>query len=305
MLSARSSRTAVNSDYPEVAVESQVKPLREGEHVVHLPYRLQEDFVPCDDHEAEMTDACEAGDYEHLHQILQDNDYLLGLECHSSPMLTYSLFATAIEKKYYKILRLLLTAHPSVSMCNAGLLELAFANPDLEIFKALHARSSDIVHFSFDDVHVQTAFGMACECSDPMIPNYFLDNGITAFSINEGGLFGTGPLSKAIQMGQPLWLIERMISTKAMINYPVIMAAIKRQDLAILGLVVNDQPDGWDTSDFEAARETGNDAVIAMIEDAARLSARREREREHTCTKAPKEAGKGRRWWQSGRWSIK
>ena len=297
MTSSRSSQTAVESGSPHAEIGFVEKACGKDPLHRNLPQGFHEKHVPRDDNEAEMLDACVTGDDQKLQHLLH------AINSHSGPvfdpdlMLAYSLFATAIEQKQCKILNLLLTTYPSLKMFNIGLLRLAFENPDLDIFKLLHARSPDIINMEFELSH-SSALMEACVSSDPTLPNYFLDHGA---DVNEGGFPGAGPLYIAVTLGQPLSFIKRMITAGARITGRVVLAAIRRQDTSILGLVVDDNPDGFDTLDMIVAQETGNEAIIAMVEDAARKLDNRGKEIMGGEVKAPKKHTGGKHWWQFGK----
>ena len=297
MTSSRSSQTAVESGSPHPEIDFIERACGKDPRHPNLPQGFHEKHVPRDDNEAEMLDACATGDDQKLQHLLH------AVKSHSGPvfdpdlMLAYSLFATAIEQKQCKILNLLLTTYPSLEMVNIGLLRLAFENPDLDILKLLHARSPDIINMEFQMSHT-TAFMEACFSSDPTLPNYFVDHGA---DVNEGGFPSAGPLYSAVTSGQPLWFIKRMITAGARITGLVVLQAISRQDTSILGLVIDDNPDGFDTLDMITAQETGNEAIIAMVEDAARKLDNREKKIMGVEVKAPKKHTGRKHWWQFGK----
>ncbi|KAK3169720.1 hypothetical protein OEA41_009104 [Lepraria neglecta] len=297
MISSRSSQTAVESGSTHAEIGFIEKTCGKDPLHRYLPQGFHEIHVPRDDNEVEMLDACVTGDDQKLQHLLH------AVDSHSDPLfdpdltLAYSLFATAIQQKQCKILNLLLTTYPSLKMLNIGLLRLAFENPDLDIFKLLHARSPDIINMEFELRHT-SALMEACVSSDPTLPNYFLDHGA---DLNEGGFPGAGPLYTAVTLGQPLWLIKRMITAGARITGIVVLAAIRRQDTSILGLVVDDNPDGFDKLDMMTAQETGNESIIAMVEDAARKLDNREKKIKGGKVKAPKKHTSGKHWWQFGK----
>lgn len=297
MTSSHSSQTAVDSESPHA--ETGIVEKTCGKDLLHryLPQGFHPKHVPRDDNEAEMLDACVTGDDRKLQHLLHAIDSQSGPVFDPDLMLAYSLFATAIEQKQCKILNLLLTTYPSLSMHNIGLLRLAFENPDLDIFKLLHTRSPDIINMEFE-ISNQTALMEACVTSDPTLPNYFLDHGA---DVNEGGYPGAGPLYKAITIGQPFSFIKRLITAGARTTGVTVLAAISRQDTSILALVVYDNPDGFDTLDFMTAQETGNEAIIAMVEDAARKLDERKKEKMGREVKASKKQTSSKHWWQFGK----
>ena len=66
----------------------------------------------------------------------------------------------------------------------------------------------------------------ACRGGDPLIPNYLLDNEADP---KEGGLGPTGPLFAAVELGQPLELIAKMIRAVARVGPMLMTVAILRR----------------------------------------------------------------------------
>lgn len=303
MSSSRSSQTAVESDSSQTEVDFHEEPNIERRLHVYLPQGSHQKQTRRDGQEGELLKACTTRSHQKLRDLLDFANSGRHSVYDSDLMLTKTLFVIAIERKDCEGVHILLSAYPSLSMRSIDLLRSAFANPDLEIFKLLYDRSPEIINMGFDDHFISTAFWEACSSSDPTIPNFFLDHGVDA---REGGFAGMGPLYKAMEWGQPSWLIKRMVAARADVSSGVISIAIKRNDPYLLSLVVDRQPDGWDVSDMRDARATGNEAIIAMVEDAmtkdaARRSRWKERQEALARAKAPKARGSGNRWWRLGK----
>lgn len=295
MASSTSSQTAVESESSQAETNIIDNTGRGGRLYVWIDQSLHDNLIPRNDIEEEMLKACTAGDTQTLEILLRivHGDMIPVSE--PDPFLVQRLVATAIEQKQCKVLELLLTTYPFLEIqYERCLLRLAFENPDLDTFRLLHGRSPDIVTMEFEEIH-STSLVEALVNSDPTIPNFYLDNGA---DVNEPGFLQVTPLCKAIAVGQPLWLIERMISVGARVTRWDVREAIRRQDTNILSLVVNASTDGVNETDMQTAHETGNKAIITRVEQALKDSVNRGKPSVGAAVKAPKKKGTGgRHWW--------
>ena len=185
-----------------------------------------------------MLAACAAGDLGELQQLLSAAGAKAGdapIEStwafypsqinpvpSSGPPATSALLAHAVIHARPEILAYLLAIYPTAPV--NSVLGSALAHPDLAIFKLLLARDRSIVNHEFESG--ETALMVACRdgAPNPLLPTFLLENGADP---NESGLGLTGPLVYAIQYGQPLSLIEKMVKASAKVRTATICVAIR------------------------------------------------------------------------------
>ncbi|KAL8918714.1 MAG: hypothetical protein Q9208_007185 [Pyrenodesmia sp. 3 TL-2023] len=192
-----------------------------------------------------MIDACSAGDLQQLQRLLSAAGVKKGdapVEPKwiaypeklapvpgSGPAATSTLLCEAVIHSHADILAFLLSIYPTAPV--QSVLYDALAHPDQAIFKLLYQHDPAIVNHEFESQH-KTALMVACTegAGNPLLPNILLDNGADP---NEGmGLWG--PLVCAIDHGQPLSLIQKMIASGAWVRSVAVTAAIRARRLDAL-----------------------------------------------------------------------
>ena len=140
----------------------------------------------------------------------------------SGPPATSTLLAHAVIHARINILAHLLAIYPTAPVNTV--LGSALAHPDLATFKLLHARDPSIVNHEFEDK--TTALMTACRdgAVNPLLPTFLLEHGADP---NESGLGLTGPLVFAVQYGQPLSLIKKMVDKGARVTTASINVALR------------------------------------------------------------------------------
>ncbi|KAL8792756.1 MAG: hypothetical protein Q9195_004643 [Heterodermia aff. obscurata] len=181
-----------------------------------------------------MIAACVSGDLEELQQLLSaagakagDAPVELTWESNpippSGPAVTSTLMAYAVINARLNILTYLLTIYPTAPV--KSVLGSALAHPDSAVFTFLHARDPSIVNHEVEPR--ETALMVACRdgASNPLLPAFLLEHGA-----DPNGL-GTiaGPLYYAVQYGQPLPLIDKMVAAGARVRTPTIIIAVRER----------------------------------------------------------------------------
>ncbi|KAL8901266.1 MAG: hypothetical protein Q9207_005285 [Kuettlingeria erythrocarpa] len=152
----------------------------------------------------------------------------------SGPAATSTLLSQAVIHARPNILAFLLSMYPTAPAHHV--LYDALAHPDETIFKLLYRHDPAIVNHEFESQH-KTALMVACSegAGNPLLPNLLLDNGADP---NEGmGIWG--PLVCAIDHGQPLSLIQKMIASGAWVRSAAVNAAVRARRLDALQFFLN------------------------------------------------------------------
>ncbi|KAL6714760.1 hypothetical protein ACLMJK_008185 [Lecanora helva] len=288
--SSTSSRAVVKLQVSPVETSLQERVYRTHRRPLHLPF-FDSQYVPHGGRELVIFKATNNGDVDEMERQMQaitvdDNDVF-----DPDLMLASHLFNTAIHRKHCKMLDILLREYPSLQMSHISILEQAFQNPDLDIFKLLHARSPQIINMHWN--WPLSTMTEACRGANPAIPEYLMDN-VGRFST-------TDPLRNAVTNGQPAWLIQRLIHAGAPVRPGIILDAIKRADEDILRLVVNRNPGGWSKENLKAARATGNKAIVSMVETAAKSWNEKYRLRPGGKIEIRGKRVPRKHWWQCGK----
>lgn len=209
-----------------------------------------------------MIEACASGEVYRLKELLGITNGKPGvsrIEPYWLP--SWEMLHRSIEQKQTGTLELLLITYPKWYRCSVSVLRTATQNPDLHVFKLLHSHFPAMINMHFD--HICTALTEACEGGNPLIPNYLIDNGS---DLNEGGLPGWGPLHSAVSQKQSSELVKKMVEYGAQITGCTLLAAIRRQQLEILDFLLNRYSYSAHESYLEAAQNTNNIEVIAIVE---------------------------------------
>jgi len=185
--------------------------------------------------EKSMYNACEAGDVQSLQQLLKVFA-LQEAEQSARPPRTLArlLVYTAVKHKRSSVLVFILEECPDLGIGDELILQAAFDNPDLEVFKLLHEHSPLIVHCDQFFNH-GNALSEACRGGNPLIPDYLLDHGADP---NQSALGPWRALHCAITGDQPLELITKMVKVGACVTSSEVLYAVRRGDPDILAFVL-------------------------------------------------------------------
>lgn len=223
-----------------------------------------------------MIEACEFGNVPRLQQLLQTCDVSDGDAPvdpkygepdppHSAPPPTWKLVTAAVGHGQSSIVALLIKTYPAVNLNRQSILEAALAKPHLETFKLLHAHSPSIVNYEFDSLNTSLLME-TCRSGHPLLPDYLLDNGADP---NEGGFPGAGPLFYAVQFGQPLGVVVKMVNRGALVTNAVLIEAIRKQRTTVLEFLLKRGGLKDSQRALECAYETGNMEIITLIQRQA------------------------------------
>jgi len=182
-----------------------------------------------------MYHACEVGDVQSLQQLfkafaLQEAEHSI----RPARTLAWLLVYTAVKHKRSSVLAFILLEYPDLEIGDELILQTAFDNPDLEVFKLLHKHSPSIVLGDQFFNHGNT-LSEACRTGNPVIPNYILDHGADP---NQSALGPWRALHCAITGGQPLRLIEKIVKAGACVTSGEVLYAVRRGDPDIVAFVL-------------------------------------------------------------------
>ncbi|KAK7714788.1 hypothetical protein SLS57_007031 [Botryosphaeria dothidea] len=226
-----------------------------------------------------IMDACKSGDLEKLQQLFRDANVKEGdnpVLPHPQPdgatspaPVTVDLLTTAVAHRHPHIVAFLLSTYPKVRVDYESVLQAAFQNPHLDTFKLLHAHQPGIVLHEFDPW--RNALSEACDGgkSDPTIPDYLIDHG-AAESEAAGGPRGT-PLGAAILSGQPLQLIQKMISNGVPLGHLHVSLCLTAKRADVLQFLLESPSLSLSTDevqqDLARSKEIGDANLVSVIEN--------------------------------------
>ncbi|KAL8786552.1 MAG: hypothetical protein Q9213_002688 [Squamulea squamosa] len=187
-----------------------------------------------------MITACSTGNLQQLQDLfpatgIEQCDGAVQSSGSSSDLRDIStLLAHAVLHSHLNIVAYLLSTYPTAPV--VSVLGLALAHPDLAIFDLLHKRDPGIVHHEFESG--ETALMVACRDGSgrPLLPTFLLDHGADP---NESGLGLTGPLAYAIEYGQPLVLIKKMVEAGAFVRVAPVIVAVRSHRTDVLEYFVD------------------------------------------------------------------
>jgi len=203
------------------------------------------------------------------------------------------LVYTAVKHKRSSVLAFILLEYPDLEIGDELILQPAFDNPDLEVFKLLHNHSPSIVLCDQFFNH-GNALSEACRTSNPVIPNYLLDHGADP---NQSALGPWRALHCAITGGQPLGLIEKMVEAGACVTSSEVLYAVRRGDPDIVAFVLpkcSDKLRGTVGDHVVAALQVFRDSEIRVMVEKRIQRDNTETAKEHSqgCKDDQKEARK-------------
>ena len=225
-----------------------------------------------DQNQKAIMDACISGDVSKLQRLLDGCDVKKGEAAvdptygepdpTSGPPPTSKMITAAVAHRQSSIVALLLATYPNVNIKQEKILEAAFANADLQTFKLLHSHSPSLVNFEFQ--RHTTALMEACRGSNPLLPDYLLDNGVDP---NEGGFPGGGPLFYAVILRQPLEIVTKMVQHGAIVTAAVVHEAIRRRDPDVLRFLLSHGDPDSSRHALELAHEWMDWEIISVIKE--------------------------------------
>ena len=205
----------------------------------------------------------------------------------------FDMLEAAVANKQAVILELLLLRYPLWRIYCPRYLDLAYVNPHYQTFSLLHVCAPNIVNMEFDRERSTTLIE-SCRSGEPTIPHYLIDCGA---DVNGGTFSNYGPLYAAVTYKQPLSLIQKLIEKGATVNRSAILAAILRQELPILRLVLaHGFSSDWRCG-MQEAYATKNEEVVSLVEE--RAIKLKPSEKKMLATQLSSQKGKQKlRWWR-------
>ncbi|KAL8717364.1 MAG: hypothetical protein Q9225_005383 [Loekoesia sp. 1 TL-2023] len=247
-------------------------------------------YEPPTSEERDIIEACAAGDIDKIKPYLERCNIREPEHPDYDPSHPprYDFFRAAILHKKSSLLEYLLKCFPHIDLTGDVLLEAALQNPDLDTFRVIHSHNSGVVNHEYNPI--RNILMESCCGGDPLIPSYLLDHGVNP---EYGGLGGHGgPLDYAVQHGQPIEIIKKMVEHGAYIRGRHQCMALYLRRLDVLELLLargSYDPHG---KLLEQARETGDTTIIAMVEKRAKNLTRHEQKLASGPKEHRKKAGK-------------
>ena len=205
----------------------------------------------------------------------------------------FDMLKAAVEHKHPVILELLLLTYPQWRIYCPRYLDLAYVNPHYQTFSLLHACAPNIINMDFDRSR-STTLMESCRSGNPLIPEYLIDCGA---DVNGGTFSNYGPLYTAVTYRQPLSLIRKFIGRGASVNRSAIVAAITRQDIPILRLMLDQGTSSDWRYEMQEAYATKDQEVISLVEERSQKP--KAFEKKGLATQLKSERRKLQpRWWQ-------
>jgi len=164
------------------------------------------------------------------------------------------LVYTAVKHKRSSVLAFILLEYPDLEIGDEPILQTAFDNPDLEVFKLLHKHSPLIVLCDQFFNH-GNASSEVCRTRNPVIPNYLLDHRADP---NQSASGPCRALHCAIISSQPLRLIEKIVEAGACVTCSEVRYAVRHGDPGIVAFVLPKRSDKF--------RGTVGDYVAAALQ---------------------------------------
>ncbi|KAL8687885.1 MAG: hypothetical protein Q9218_006065, partial [Villophora microphyllina] len=135
----------------------------------------------------------------------------------------------------------------------------------------------------------------SCRTGNPVIPNFLLEHGVDP---DQRGLFRNGCLSDAIEYGQPLDLIKKIIRYGGRIEEFEAVTAARHGRIDVLQYLLSNGSYKSRGRFLEVARETGNETIIAMVENRAKNLTRLEKKKESERKTMESNISDNERKWQ-------
>lgn len=266
-------------------------PYWETNFIKHAPPQQQcRPYEPPTSDEQDIIEACAAGDIDKIKPYLEQCSIREPGHPNYNPSHppSYDFLRAAISHKKSSLLEYLLTFFPYVDLTRDVLLEAALQNPDLDTFRVIHSHNRGVVSHEYD--YVRNILMEACSGGNPLIPSYLLDHGANP---EYGGLGGHGgPLESAVQHGQPIQIIKKMVEYGAYIREHHQYLALYLRRLDVLEFLLTSGSYDPRGKLLEHARETGDKTIIALVEKRAKNLTRHEQKLASGSKEQRKEAGK-------------
>ena len=215
----------------------------------------------------QLIDACTTGDLCSLKRLLGFTKERPDDTPIEEQLPQLKMVEATITHKQSAVLEFLILTYPRWNICSHYWLRTLFAHPHYQTFSVFHACYPCYPGLINEEIdHFNTPLITSCEGGNPLIPDYLIDAGA---DVNGGRMLGA--LSFALECGQPLPLVRKLIERGAKVNRMDIDAAIRRQDLSILELILSAGTSHKWQQEINEAKKTGNIEVIRMVKTRASI----------------------------------
>lgn len=205
------------------------------------------------------------------------------------------LLERAVAARQLAVVELVLQSYPKLSLAQRhGVVRAVLENPDAEILQVLCSHDCHFASFSVD-YGMRTLLADACALPPvqavPML-HVLLDND---GDVNDGWGPGGGALYAAIIGGQPVEIVDKILSKTSAVSNRNVIAAIRRGDADVVRALFERKPVSRKfrvDECVEEAKKTGDEEIVVVVETWAR-----EKIEEEVRRKDEGSGGKRRHFW--------
>ncbi|KAI4110117.1 MAG: hypothetical protein L6R37_000010 [Teloschistes peruensis] len=227
----------------------------------------------------EILEACAAGNADRVRQFVSDSNADRGGDWiyHAEHPSLQELMAVALYHRKAAIVEYLLRTFPKIriDLHDFSLLKIALHYPDLETFRVVYSHDPGVA-----DCEAMSGTGNtlieSCRSDDPTIPNLLLDRGV---DLTEAGILRNGCLGDAIQYGQPLDLIIKIVKCGGRIKENETRIAANYGRIDVLKYLLSNGPHDIRGGLLKVAHGTGNKEIISLVEGRAQNLTKREKKK--------------------------
>ncbi|OQU97607.1 hypothetical protein CLAIMM_03511 [Cladophialophora immunda] len=185
-----------------------------------------------------MMNACSAGKLDELQTLFKEHGIRHGSPAIryyertlESPPTTSNLFAAAISHGHQPIVQHLYSVYPGVEIGDGAIADALLEPPlDPEMLKLVCSHTPEIAFFEFED-DMTSLLSKACEGGADNAPfiHVLLGHGaLGKMAHNYTSRMG-GPLTRAVECGQPIDVIRKMVRDTPHLDFPINSALFHRR----------------------------------------------------------------------------